>query len=167
MYWFTTLFHHYVINVKQVKINFLRWDKQFKNRGKRPQFGCSLFRSIFYVNDDTFNTTILIQLFKNMNELIMFNIYNTRRGYNPSLDLNDRFVANIIESINILNILSSSSSLRFAHFIIVKPKSSITSFINDNQNRFKSINWYLSKQTYKDNWGTVCDDCLFISPLKN
>ena len=85
--------------------------------------------------------------------------------YGPSLDLNDIFFNDIFESISILNKRGSSS---FRCFMFVNPSIlSIESFIVNNQQKFKAINWCLSKSTYQDKERGDCDECLCISKLKN
>ena len=90
--------------------------------------------------------------------------------YGDSLELNDTFLLNMISSLNILNERSKSISIKMRRFTFIKPSSSIIQtiqFIENNQEKFNKIGWYLSIQRYKDAFGGHCDQCLCIAPLKN
>ena len=160
----TRLFHHFSINVVKVLFNLKLCDVSSEYD---PQFGYKIFQSIFSSNNKPFNPQILLQLFVNLEEIVVFSQINPMTGYEPSVALNNEFVSNVMESINILNHRSLTAPLKLKHFIIVNPKSRINIFINENQDTFKSLNWFLSQQTYKDNASGNCDECLFISCLKN
>ena len=161
----STLFHHFCINVTKAEMNLKAWTSGQLNS---QQFGCKVFSKLFMIPDtDIFNTTLIVSLFQNMEEFILFQNGNVNRKwqYISSVDLNNIFCANIISTLKMLN--ASSSSLKIKHFIFVKPASSISTFIQNNQQKFNSLGWSLSQKTYKHNFWGNCDDCLYIEPSKN
>ena len=163
------LFHHFCVNVKKVKLN-LMW--MHIEQYISTQFGYKAINPLFIVpNTKIVDTNVMVKLFKNMEIFIVFTIsYDSTAKlwkYAETMKLDATFVANIIESIKILNSRALSSSSRFKHFIYIKPKSKISKFIDENQARFKKINWHLYQSTYKDNYWGDCRDCLYIAPLSH
>ena len=163
------LFHHYVLNVKKINISM---DMMNTEQLNSHQFGYKMFTPLFMIpNTDMLDTGTMVRLFQNLEHFVLYEIVYipaTRQwGYGESIFLNEIFIANIMESIILLNSRSLSSSMKFKAFKFVKPKSSISTFINNYQQKFNALNWYLSQQTYKENFWGDCDECLSIAPLSN
>ena len=161
-----SLFHHFCINVTNVKINYLY---QNTKQWCPTQFGFKIFSSLFMVSQNNiFNISLIVNLFKNMEEFVLFDygIVNNKWQYVSSIKLNDEFCVNIIETLKILNHLSSLA-LKLRHLIFIKPSSSIATFIKNNQQKFNSLKWCLSQKTYKDKYWRNCDESLFIEPLNS
>ena len=160
------LFKHFTKNVNKVTIPMHIMNKE-KNQ---DAYGFKIFNGLFvYPDTNVFKTSLMIKLFKQIKQLAVFKrVANFNRNcweYGASCEINDIFFHDISESICILNERGSSS---FKSFMFIKPSipSSIESFIVQNQQKFKKMNWYLSKQTYKDTYRGHCDDCLCISKSK-
>ena len=157
-----SLFHHFCVNVTELHINLNHMNKE--NVYKNTQFGYKVYKSIFYSDGDAFDARILVKLFQKVEKFAVFNCYSPLRGYESSMDLNDRFSVNLISTLKLLNNLSSTFKLEY--LIFVKPSSSISTFIKSNQQKFKSLKWSLSQNTFKHSFWRDCKDCLYIQPLK-
>ena len=101
--------------------------------------------SFMIFDTETFNITLMVKLFENMESFILF---RTRYlDYCDSLGLNEAFVSNMISSLNILNQRSKLISIKMRKFVFIKPSSSIIQTIEsieNNQEKFNKIRWYLS-----------------------
>merc|ERR1711971_1260036 len=87
--------------------------------------------------------TVFVKLMPNLKRINMYN----GKPYAPSIELDTAVVGNLLQTLDIIGD-SESLSESFETINIVKPKTDISGFIEQNQSLFQGKGWTLKKQTF-------------------
>lgn len=137
-------FHQLIKSRTHIEINIremLRDKGKRKGKKKKASYGYSKFESIFLMGN-SLKYGIFVKLLYNLKEMEVYYLHNSNTGFEPSLSLDDEFVAEIISSIIYVN---QTVGCLFNKLMIIEPKDSIQDFINKYQTRFREYDWNLKK----------------------
>merc|ERR1711971_654756 len=87
--------------------------------------------------------TVFVKLMPNLKRISLFN----KKPYVSSIELDTAVVGNLLQTLDIIG-ESESLSVSFEAINIVKPKTDISGFIEQNQSLFQEKGWTLKKQTF-------------------
>eukprot|EP00483_Globobulimina_turgida_P005057 UN05067 len=100
------LFHQFIKQQKEIEINWDDWDTHFIYHDKTFKddvYGYKLFQSIFISdNKSTFRFSILIKLCCNVQSITIYKLMNSRQGFLSSIKLDEGFVCEIMECMDIM-----------------------------------------------------------------
>ena len=141
-----TLFQHFLQKQTEIMFNpglFLHDHIKYEK-----MFGCNIygFKKLknLFMNQETVNFIAFIKLLPNIET---FSVGHVRiSGAAPSIALSHDFMTSILKCLDYLN--TSTRSLSFSKFEIIRPTSSINHFIETNQHTFLQKGWTLRKSVF-------------------
>ena len=105
----------------------------------------------------------MLPIFKNLQTFIIYN-HTKKSGFRPSINLDLLLIDDFIKTIIIIK-NTSTLTRSVKKIIIIKPITSIDTFIHEQQTNLEKIGWKPIKKPYKDKrWGE-CRSSLYIYPL--
>ena len=166
-----TLFHHLLMNKKEITINLRTWAKHlifYNKESGHNVYGYKRFGELFGFEATTkmIDINFFIKLFRNV---AVFTIGDFGIGHiAPSVSLSYDFVEKVFECIEYVN--ESPSVLSLHRIEILKPSSSINEFIESMGNEFEVNGWELRNATFvgkglHSSLGSA--EMLLIEKLKN
>ena len=165
------LFHHFLMKKTEIMINLDDLKDHFVKYYEDWDFNAYGYRKFAKVlgydhNSRLIDFNLFIKLFPN---LIVFTFGDFQAGpVQHSTDLSFDFVLKIFECIEYLQ--KSSKALSFCRFEIVKPKSSINSFIQSMKDQFEVNGWKLKNVMFvgKGKWSHLeSTEMLVIEKMSN
>ena len=141
------LWRHLLAQIKHVEIMWyvLRADQFACNDGAQ-HFGYKALSRLFCNDDcDRLDFRRFAEILPNLQTMSLFHGYPP---YQSVVALDDAFITNVVETVDIIN-RSDSLSASFRAINIVKPKNDIAAFIEQRQSVFKQRGWLLKQQTFK------------------
>ena len=155
------IFHHFCLDTTKIMINKRVFGYNEKSQSFGIVHGYSLFKNIFCIdNDDGFNISSLIPIFKNLRTVVILN--RASHKYKESIRLDSIFIDDLYKTIEIIKDISSLSR-SFKEIVVIWPLTSIDAFIDEQQNKLEKLGWKAVQKTYEDTFGVHgLIHCLFI-----